>query len=138
MKLTAKSEYACLALMDLAQHHRSGLRTIGQISQDRNIPKKYLEQILLSLKRAGYVQSRKGFEGGYELARSPGSFSVAEIIRLFDGPLAPVGSVSEHYYRPTPIEQDRNLVNLFAEVRKLVADKLERTTFAELCGRRGK
>jgi len=132
MKLTAKSEYACLALIDLSMNFEKGLRTIGDIAERRHIPKKFLEQILLTLKRAGYVKSRKGADGGYELAKPPSEISVAEIVRLMDGALAPVESVSEYFYEPTPIEQNRELVKLFREIRDYISDKLEKTTFARL------
>ena len=132
MKLSSKSEYACLALVDLTEHYDRGLCTIADIAARKSIPKKFLEQILLALKRGGYVKSRKGAEGGYRLAKLPEEISLAEIVRLMDGALAPVESVSKYFYEPTPIEQCRNLISVFREIRDYVADRLESTTFADL------
>ena len=132
VKLSAKSEYACLALIDLAEHRGSGFTKIEGIAQRKRIPKKYLEQILLILKRARYLKSKKGPEGGYRLAKPPGKISVAEIVRLMDGALAPVESVSKYFYEATPIEQSKRLVSVFKDIRDYVSKKLEKTTFADL------
>jgi len=132
MKLSTKSEYACLALIDLSENHDKGLIKIEGISKRKNIPKKYLEQILLLLNRAGYLKSKRGSEGGYKLSKSPDKITVAEIVRLMDGALAPVDSVSKYFYEKTPIEQNKNLIKLFKEIRNYIADKMEKTTFQEL------
>lgn len=132
MKLSVKSEYACLALIDLAEHYGDNLRTTAQIAEKQEIPKKFLEQILVTLKYGGYLQSRKGKGGGYWLVKEPGSISLAEIVRLMDGSLAPVDSVSKYFYKPTPISKHKPLLQVFQDVRDYTADKLERTTFADL------
>lgn len=138
MKLSTKSEYACLALILLAEKFRrnSGGEyiRISDIAEAKDIPKKYLEQILLALKRSRYVKSKMGAEGGYALAKPPEEISLAEIIRLMDGALAPVLSVSEYFYESTPVEKSEKLLHVFAEIRELIAEKLESTTFAELIG----
>lgn len=132
MKLSVKSEYACLALIDLCEHHGSGLVKIEAISRRKGIPKKFLEQILLVLKRGGYLRSKRGTDGGYWLAKDPREITVAEILRLMDGPLAPVDSVSHYFYRPTPIEGHPQLLTLFRDVRELIINKMEKTSFADL------
>jgi Rrf2 family cysteine metabolism transcriptional repressor len=133
MKLSAKSEYACLALIDLAENYSTGrLCTITEIADNKEIPKKYLEQILLILKRSGYVRSYKGAQGGYKLAKEPGKMNVAEIIRLMDGALAPVESVSKYFYEKTPIEKSEKLISVFKQIRDYVSNTLENVTFADL------
>jgi len=132
MKLSTRSEYACLALIDLAQHREEGFVPTPLIAERQEVPRQYLEQILLILKRAGYVRSRRGTGGGYRLARDPASISMAEVIRLLDGALAPVESVSRYFYEPTPISRNPRLLEVFGEIRDFVSDKLERTTFADL------
>lgn len=132
MKLSTRSEYACLALIDLAQNQGEGVCTIHDIATRRKIPRKYLEQILLTLRRSGYLTSRKGASGGYRLARPAGEITLAEIIRLMDGALAPVGSVSRYFYEPTPLEQSPKLTALMREIRDYLSDRLERTTFADM------
>ena len=133
MKLSRKSEYACLALIDLAQHikQKGNIRT-GDIAKRKKIPRKYLEQILLILKGAGHVQSIRGAEGGYRLARAPSEIILAEVLRLMDGALAPVESVSEYFYQPTPLEGQKKLLAVLRDVRDYVAQNLETTTLADI------
>jgi Rrf2 family protein len=132
MKLTTKSEYACLALLDLSEHYDSGMIRTEDIARRRNIPKKYLEHILLLLNKAGYVRSKRGIDGGYGLLKRPEDVSLAEIIRLMDGPLAPVGSVSKHFYHGTPLEQSKPLMRIMKDIRNYTSRKLENTSFADL------
>lgn len=132
MKLSTKSEYACLALIDLAENHHQSLVKIEDISLRKKIPQKFLEQILLTLKRGGYLKSKRGSKGGYQLAKKPSEISLAEIVRLMDGALAPVESVSEYFYESTPIEQNKPLLAVFKEIRDYIAQKMEKTTFANL------
>ena len=130
MKLSTKSEYACLALIDLAEDYlMDRLCTIADIAERKEIPKKYLEQILIILKRGGYVRSYKGSQGGYKLAKK---INVAEIIRLMDGALAPVESVSKYFYEKTPIEKSEKLIDVFKQIRDYVSHTLENVTFADL------
>ncbi len=132
MKLSVKSEYACLALLDMADNYENGLRTTAQIAEKQEIPKKFLEQILVTLKYGGYLQSRKGKGGGYWLVKDPGSISLAEIIRLMDGSLAPIASVSKYFYKPTPILKHKPLLRVFQDIRDYTANKLEKTTFNDV------
>ena len=132
MKLSTKSQYACLAMIELARNYNQGVVKIQAIAERQGIPKKYLEQILLLLKSACYVRSRKGAEGGYELAKSPAEISIAEIVRLMDGPLAPVGSVSRYFFEHTPLEKSDKLIAVFKDIRDYISDKMEKTTFGEL------
>jgi Rrf2 family cysteine metabolism transcriptional repressor len=132
MKLSKKSEYACLALIDLAEHYGEDFIKIIDISQRWLIPKKFLEQILISLKTSGYVKSKKGSEGGYKLTKTPEQISLAEIIRLMDGALAPVESASKYFYENSPVEQHKKLINIFIDIRDYTSNVLERTSFADL------
>jgi len=132
MRLSRKSEYACLALICLTEHFDTGLVKSEEIARGKEIPRKYLEQILLLLNRLGYVRSIRGAGGGYRLAKRPDKITLAEIIRAIDGPLAPVDSVSKFYYEPTPVERSEKLITLFKEIRDYISEKLERTTFADL------
>jgi Rrf2 family cysteine metabolism transcriptional repressor len=132
VKLTSRSEYALLALIYLARHQTDGYISVDMIAQAQEIPPKFLEQIMLALKRAHFLRSTKGQKGGYLLAKNPDQISLAEIIRLFDGALAPTESVSENFYEPTPIEREKNLVRVFRDIRDYVAQKLETTTIADV------
>lgn len=132
MKLSFRSEYALLALVYLARHQERDYVPVRVIAEGQNIPPKYLEQILLTLKRAAYLRSSKGQGGGYALSRPPERITLAEIIRLFDGPLAPTGSASVLFYEPTPIERDPHLLQVFKDIRGYLAGKLEGVTLADL------
>jgi Rrf2 family protein len=132
VRLTSKSEYALLALVHLARRAGEGYFSVQSIAAAQKIPPKFLEQILLTLKRGRYVRSLKGPRGGYCLARPARQISIAEITRLFDGALAPTESVSKYFYESTPIEKERSLVKLFREIRDLVSDRLEKTSLADV------
>ena len=132
MKLSKKTEYACLALIDLSESYGDKVLKIQDISLRRKIPKKYLEQILLLLKNSGYLESIRGATGGYKLIKEPSEITLAEIIRLIDGPLAPVGSVSKYFYESTPIEQSKKMMGVLRNIRDYISDIMETTTFADL------
>ncbi|MEN6439151.1 MAG: Rrf2 family transcriptional regulator [Syntrophobacter sp.] len=134
MRLTCRSEYALLALAYLSRCRNEEYISVQMIAAAQAIPPKFLEQILLSLRLGKYVHSLKGKNGGFRLAKSPDKITLAEIIRLFDGPLAPTESVSMYFYEPTPIEKEEGLLALFKEVRDYVADKMEKTTIADVAG----
>lgn len=132
MKISKKGEYACLALIYLSNKYNMPPVTISEIAEMNNIPKKYLEQILLILKGTGYVKSIRGVSGGYTLTKPPENITLAEVIRLIDGALAPVDSVSEYFYSSSPIEQNVKLLGIFKDIRNYIADILENTTFKDL------
>ena len=132
MKLSRKSEYACLALIELAQNVGKGYVRTADISARKNIPRKYLEQILLILKGRGYVHSARGAEGGYKLAKDPRQVTLAEVLRLMDGALAPVESASKYFYERTPIEGEKKLLRVFKKIRDQIARELEQTTLADI------
>jgi len=132
MKLTSRSEYALLALVYLARHETEEYISVDAIATAQSIPPKFLEQILLAMKRSHLLRSTKGQHGGYHLAKAPAQISLAEVIRLFDGALAPTESVSENFYETTPIEKDKHLVEVFKDIRDYVSNKLETTTIADV------
>ncbi len=132
MRLSTKGEYASRAMLELALHYENHPLHIRDISRAQSIPQRFLEQILLQLKRAGYLRSRKGPGGGYYLSRPPADINVAEVIRVMDGPLAPIDCVSVTAHEVCPHEKNCSLKWLWKEVRDAVAEILERTTFADL------
>jgi Rrf2 family transcriptional regulator, cysteine metabolism repressor len=132
MKLSTRSEYACLALIDLAERYGGGPVKTGDIARRKKIPRKYLEQILFTLQRSNYVLSRRGVHGGHSLARDPAEITLAEIVRRMDGALAPSKSVSEFFYEPRPIEQAKPLMRVLRDIRNYIARRLEATSFADL------
>lgn len=132
MKLTARSEYALLALVFLGRQPEGDFISVKTIAEAQEIPVKFLEQIMLILKRARYVSSVKGQHGGYRLAKPAFQITFAEIIRLLDGALAPTESVSHYFYESTPIEHEEGLLKVFSEIRDYISDKLEKTTIADI------
>ena len=132
MKLTSRSEYALLALVYLAHNESEEYISAEAIALAQKIPLKFLEQILFALKRAKYLRSAKGQHGGYHLAKPANKIALADIIRLFDGALAPTESVSKYFYESTPIEKEKNLVKVFKGIRDYVSETLEQTTIADV------
>jgi len=135
MKLSTKGEYASRAMLELSARFGQGPVPIRIIAQTQALPQQFLEQILLSLRRAGYVKSKKGPKGGYYLSRPPDKITVAEVIRVMDGPLAPINCVSVIEHEPCPLEETCGLRSVWKEVRDMVAKHLEQTTFAEVLER---
>ncbi|MDD5027544.1 MAG: Rrf2 family transcriptional regulator [Candidatus Omnitrophica bacterium] len=97
MKITYKSDYALKTILDLAAHFGNGPVAINDLSQRLDIPTKFLEQILLDLKRAGFVESRRGKVGGYSLGRHPGKITLGEVTRFIAGPVEPIACVDKKY-----------------------------------------
>jgi Rrf2 family protein len=97
--ITKKSKYAYKALLILVDEYGKGPVLISTISEQANIPKKFLEVILLELRHAGYVDSKKGKGGGYYLKVPPSQITLANVFRTIEGPIAPVGCVSLHFYQ---------------------------------------
>ena len=132
MKLTKKSEYALLSLVDLARYYPTQTRTIAQIAQDNNIPKKYLEQILLLLKSVGWIKSTRGTRGGYELLKAPDQISMADVVRLIDGAIAPVSSVSTHFFEESPLSSNTKILRVLKDIRDYASNKMEITHLGDL------
>jgi Rrf2 family transcriptional regulator, cysteine metabolism repressor len=135
LKISTKGEYASRAMLELSLRQEEGALHIKAISAAQDIPERFLEQILLLLKRAGYLRSRKGPHGGYVLAKPPEKITVAEVIRVMDGPLAPIDCVSVTAHQVCPHEATCGLKGLWKETRDAVAAIMERTTFADLARR---
>jgi Rrf2 family protein len=132
MRLSTKGEYASRAMLELSRRYREGPIHSREISKAQEIPPHFLQQILLLLKRAGYLKSRKGRMGGYILAKPPDEINVAEVIRVMDGPLAPIDCVSVMAHETCPMEATCGLRWLWKDVRDAVAEILEKTTFSDL------
>jgi len=137
MKLSVRGEYALRALLVLGLNYDQPVVRIQTISEQQNIPKRFLEQILNDLKSAGVVQSRRGVAGGYRLARRPEEISLAVIIRHIEGALAPVSCVSEKFYEKCscPDESRCAIRSVMKEIREAVVRIAERLTIADLCER---
>ena len=132
--ISQKAKYALRALVSLARAGRGESRMIGEISRDQAIPKKFLEQILLELKRAGYVSSRRGRMGGYELVKAPQEIMYGEVLRLIDGPIAPLPCLSKIAYRKCEDCRDEascEIRHVFERVTLATREVLDNTTLAD-------
>src|SRR5437660_2295261 len=137
MKLSLRGEYALRALLVLCLNYDQPLVRIQAISDQQNIPKRFLEQILNDLKSAGIVQSRRGVVGGYRLAKPPEEITLAAIVRHIEGALAPVSCVSENFYEKCscPDESRCAIRSVMKQVRDAVVGIVEKLTVADLCER---
>src|SRR4029079_9021100 len=137
MKLSVRGEYALRALLVLGLNYDQPVVRIQTISDQQNIPTRFLAQILNDLKSAGVVQSKRGVSGGYRLARPPEEITLAVVIRHIEGALAPVSCVSERFYEKCYGPDDKRCAirSVMKEVREGVVKIVERVTVAELCDR---
>ena len=137
MKLSQRGHYALRALIVLGLNYGDSVVRIQTISTAQNIPKRFLEQILNDLKSAGFLESKRGIAGGYRLKLPPEKINLAEIVRLIEGPLAPVSCVSERFYErcSCPSEEKCGIRSIMKEVREAIVKVLETVTLAQLCER---
>lgn len=122
MHISVKGDYALHAVLDLATQKPGEPVKIAGIARRQKIPQKFLELILASLKQGGFVESRRGAEGGYLLARSPETLTVGEVLRYVEGPLEKSSKAD-----------DGPFAEMWRAVDQCVAHVVDRTTFSELC-----
>ncbi len=133
MRISAKGEYAVRAMLDLALHYGQGLIPIQDVARRQGIPQRYLEQVLLGLKRAGLLASKRGSTGGYHLVRPPREISVGEVLRAIEGSLTPLEVAGRGPRRGR--DGAGELAELWQEVAEAVAAVIDRTTFGDLAER---
>ena len=133
MNVSTKSEYGLRALIYLASNSGREAIPAREIAERWNVPVKYLEQILKTLKESGLVASQMGAVGGYRLARPATLITAGEVIRTLDGRLAPMGCVSSYDYEPCEFEPSCGLKTLWARARAALVGVLDQTTIADLC-----
>jgi Rrf2 family protein len=136
VKLSKRGEYALRALIDfgVAQAIGRPLLQVSELASKEGLPIKFLEQILMQLKAAGYLESKRGKHGGYLLARPPENISIGQVARLIDGPLAPIACVSQTAYCKCtcPDEEHCGLRILMLDVRNAISNILDRYTLADV------
>ena len=136
MKLSKRGEYALRSLINLGIAAKVGraLVRVTELAKAEDLPVKFLEQVMQQLREAGYVESERGKHGGYRLAKPAGQIHIGEIVRLIDGPLAPIGCVSQSAYEPCncPDEAHCGLRMLMLDVRNAIAAILDRYTLADV------
>jgi Rrf2 family protein len=144
MRLSKRGEYGLRAMIDIAttlqtkgDHHDRNMVQIKEIAERQHIPAKFLEQILLTLKNAGLLRSRMGVGGGYYLSKPAAEINLGQIVRVLDGPLAPIRCVSHTAYEPCgcPDEKTCGLRLVMLDVRNAIANILDCTTLEDVIER---
>ena len=132
--LTKKGKYGLKALVYLAELPAGRLAFVNDVATANNIPKKFLDAILGELRNAGFVYSRKGKAGGYMLARTPDEIQIGHVVRVLDGPLAPIPCASKTRYQPCDDcdEATCQIRHMMLDVRNAIADVLDKTSLAQL------
>lgn len=131
MRVSAKGEYAIKALLDLALRDKEGLQPIQEIAARQGIPQRYLEQVLLQLKRAGLLESRRGSAGGYRLGRPSDQVTVGAVLRAVEGSL--VGTEpARRGARQTRGEFTGDLSDLWRDIGEAVSAVVDRVTLEDL------
>jgi Rrf2 family protein len=136
--LSKRAKYALHALMVLARARQEGPLPASVIAQRARVPAKFLEAILVDLRKAGFIASRKGRGGGHVLLRSPDAINTAEVFRMFDGAIGLLPCVTHHYYQRCEECVDEagcGMHAVFAEVRAATVDMLKRATLSDLLAR---
>ena len=115
MRISYKGDYALKAILELAlRYGRGETVSIAEIAASGDMPENFLEQILLTLKKGGFVKSKRGVNGGFHLAKSPSDITVGDVIRFIEGPTAPISCVEEGYkgcgeVRISPFHVERDI-----------------------------
>lgn len=130
MKITYKGDYALKAILDLSINYGK-LVTIHDLAKRAEVPVKFLEQVLLDLKRGGFVESRRGKIGGYLLARQPRDIKLGEVVRFIDGPIEPIACIEKEY---TGCRDIYRCVfrNIWQQVARSISDIIDNITFEDL------
>ncbi len=128
MKLSKKTDYALRAIFTLVEFHGQDPIPVRELARRNDIPKRFLEQILLDMKEKGWVSSKAGKEGGYLLAKAPGAITMGEIVRHFDGILAPIHCVSLTQYQRCTQEPVCRFRRVLLSARDYVARLMESAT----------
>jgi Rrf2 family protein len=132
MQLSMRTDYALRALFTLVEHYGGQPIPIVELARRNDIPKRFLEHIMLDLKERGWVDSVAGKRGGYRLAKSPRKITMGEVVRHFDGYLAPIACVSVSDYKRCSQEPVCRFRRVMLQSRNMVADLMDRSTLADV------
>ncbi len=135
MKVSKRGLYALKALIHLADAYERGLVKIHEIAAQQELPEKFLEGILVTLKNARIVTSERGRDGGYRLRRPPGEIVVGEVVRVMDGPLAPFGDVVELQRLVRTEKRHAGIFDVLLDVRNAAAAIVDHTSLADVATR---
>ncbi len=133
MRLSTRGEYGVKAMIDLALHYGEGPTALKSVAERQFISEHYLEQLIASLRKAGLVTSVRGAQGGYELARPPGEITVGDVVRVLEGPIAPVECVDESQEFSNCTHSESCVTRIvWKRLRDSITQVLDSTTLADL------
>jgi Rrf2 family protein len=132
VRISKKTDYALRALFTLVDHFGGAPIPIRELARRNDAPKRFLEQIMLQLKTQGWVSSEAGIRGGYVLAKSPAKITMGEVVRHFDGILAPIDCVSVTGYKRCSQEPVCKFRRVFLDARNYVAGVMDKATLADV------
>lgn len=132
MKLSRKSDYALRALVYLTLNRTRGPISIRELAAENDIPKRFLEQIMLEMKSKGWVVSAAGRIGGFKLAKEPDAITMGQVVRHFDGVLAPVWCVSVSHYEPCSQEPKCRFRRVLLDARNYVSMLMDQATLSKV------
>jgi len=132
MNLSQKCQYAVRAVLELAKQYGQGPVAISQIAASQAIPQRFLENILNELRPTGLIESRRGIQGGYLLAKDPSAVTVGEVIRLVEGPLDPVRCIGDRNAPCCPLKESCALIGLWNRAKAAVEAVYDGTSFHDL------
>src|SRR5271156_6372813 len=132
MRVSRRTDYALRALFTLVDHHGGAPIPIRELARRNDVPKRFLEQIMLDLKSQGWVDSVAGVRGGYVLGKSPEKITMGQVVRYFDGILAPIDCVSVTGYKRCSQEPVCRFRRVFFDARNFVAELMDRSTLADV------
>lgn len=128
MKVSKKSDYALRVLFSLIEHYEQGPLSIRSLADHNDVPKRFLEHILLDLKAMGWVDSTPGKHGGYVLAKHPKEIKMGQVVRRFDNLLSPIGCVSISQYEPCSQESTCRFRRVFLQIRNEIAHLMDNSS----------
>src|SRR5271169_869191 len=132
MRVSKETDYALRALFTLVDHFGGTPIPIRELARRNDVPKRFLEQIMLQLKAKGWVKSTVGIRGGYVLAKNPAKITMGEVVRHFDGILAPIDCVSVTGYQRCSQESVCRFRRVFLDARNYVAGVMDKSTLADI------
>ncbi len=132
MKITYKTDYSLKIILDLAKNYQGALVHIADLSRRQDIPKKFLEQLLLELKKGGFIQSKKGPNGGYFLTRDPAQISLGEVVRFVNGSLYPISCIDPDIMQFCSFKSKCAFVGIWHSVERATSKIVDAVSFADL------
>lgn len=138
MKISYKTDYSLKVILDLSKHYDSRLVHIDELSKRQDIPKKFLEQLLLSLKKGGFVQSKKGPKGGYSLTCDPDKIVLGNIIRFVEGSIYPISCIDPAITQICDFMPRCVFTSIWRDVEEAVSSIIDRISFADLLKKEGR